>query len=289
MDPDRGRGVLGAKELQGVSLPDFVERSTDRRGLRELDYGLERMPGLNRQQRDLNRAFPRERTAEITNEAKRRTLPGADVIRRPFSSRQKKARSKSRIVATSHTPKTERLAMRDLVTDPETWAELNTALSDNTGDAQALDDRQQRMAHRVDRAIQRYEQASGRGHVIYSNVRVPGFINSSNVHSWLGEQFPPGRRLAFDRYTYGTHQMHETAALDAGGPGSGHVMFEIETTRGAYLGHSDSRDDTSHLLPRASLYQVAGSHWATYATPDGSAGRVFVVQLRDITPDTTVH
>ena len=63
------------------------------------------------------------------------------------------------------------------------------------------------------------------------------------------------------------------------------AVFEIQTRRGAYLGHSDSQDRTDHLLPRGMEFEVVGTHEATYRAPDATTGRRMVIQLRDVTPE----
>ena len=65
------------------------------------------------------------------------------------------------------------------------------------------------------------------------------------------------------------------------------AVFEISTRRGVYLGHSDSQDNTAHLLPRGMAFEVIGTHEATWRAPDGTSGTRVVVQLRDITPEPT--
>ena len=62
--------------------------------------------------------------------------------------------------------------------------------------------------------------------------------------------------------------------------------FEVQTRRGAYLGQSDKKDNTQHLLPRGMEFEVVGVQEASYRSPDGRTGSRMVVQLRDVTPDT---
>ena len=62
------------------------------------------------------------------------------------------------------------------------------------------------------------------------------------------------------------------------------MVFEVATRRGAYLGASDSLDDTRHLLPRSMRLRVVGHQLATYVRPDGSTGKRYVVQVQDLDP-----
>ena len=136
---------------------------------------------------------------------------------------------------------------------------------------------------RVDRAIQAYERANDRGHLVYSNVKLPDAINHSNVSGFLGNNFKPGTIVSFDRYTAGAHNLHQIEpAHDAA---QRTAVFEIKTRRGMYLGRSDGVDDTAHLLPRGIQLRVCSTHQATYQRPDGSTGTRQVIQLIDINDD----
>ena len=285
VDPDRGSGSVGAK-LADIISPDTADtRESARVGLRDLDAMTEAMPGLSRQQRDRERISPRAATADLGHPRMQRPLPSAEQERIPFSSRQKKARSKTRISVQSSLPAAQYQAQRSLMTSPRRWGELNDALSDNTGDVQALSEAQQQTVRRIDRSIQAYERHNDRGHVVYANVAMPYQINHSNLRGFVEHNFQPGDQISFDRYTAATHQLHETTRYAAGDTAGRVAVFEISTRRGVYLGHSDSQDNTAHLLPRGMALEVVGTHEATWRGPDGSTGTRVVVQLRDITPE----
>ncbi|WP_217631145.1 hypothetical protein [Modestobacter sp. DSM 44400] len=209
-----------------------------------------------------------------------RGLPEPDAIRVPLSSRQRKARSVSKRAAQDRLPATQFTATEALISRPERWSELNDALSDAAGDIQALDEGQRRSIQRIDRAVQAFERANDRGHVIYSNVRMPQVINRSNLEGFVRNNFPTGTIVNFDRFTAGAHTMHEIETDAA--PEDRSVVFEMQTRRGAYLGQSDSVDNTYHLLPRGMRLRVAGSHQARYRRPDGTLGSRHVVQLVDL-------
>ncbi len=182
-------------------------------------------------------------------------------------------------------PLTQLRAQKDLVTRPERWRYLNDQLSAGTGDVQALTEKDQEQVRRVDRAIQSYERHNDRGHVLYSNVRMPYYINHQNLPGFLRNNFGAGDRVAFDRFTHATHQLHETAGYVID-PDGRVAVFELQTRRGAYLGQSDKKDNTQHLLPRGMEFEVVGVQEASYRAPDGSSGTRMVVQLRDVTPES---
>ena len=286
LDLDRGAAPAGQKQAEAVTAADYNEREFDRAGLHGLDAMTERMSGMTRAQRDRERSFPRDTNQPLQHPAMQRPLPASGDVRAPFSSRQKKSRSKARLEAARSLPAAQFRAQRRLMTDRETWDSINDQLSAHAGDRSQLGEKEQRLVGQIDRSIQAAERHNNRGHVIYTNVQMPHYINGSNIDAWSQNTFTPGVTVAFDRYTVGTHQLHETSAL-AGDSVERTVVCEIQTRRGAYLGHSDSRDDTTHLLPRGLHLQVVGLDRATFRAPDGTTGERVVLQLRDITPDTT--
>ena len=288
VDLDRGKGGPGAKTAVLLSPEEALERSETRAGLRDLDAMTEGMPGLRRQQRDRERIMPRAATAELGHPRMQRQLPGADEVRQPFSSRQKKARSKTRLQVQGDLPDTQYEAQARLTASRARWDQINEQLSATTGDLQAMPEAQQRFVRQVDRSIQAYEQANDRGHVVYSNVVMPPPINHTSLQAFLTSNFQPGDRFSLDRFTVSTHQLHETTRNMAGDPDlrAGRVaVLEIQTRRGTYLGQSDTKDLTTHLLPRGMQLEITGVHKASYRTPEGTTGTRIVIQTRDITPE----
>lgn len=285
-DVDRGSAPAGLKRAEAVSPRSYAEREFDRAGLHDLDAMTERMSGMTRAQKDRERSFPRETNQPLAHPAMQRRLPGADEVRAPFSSRQKKARSKARLETARSLPKAQADAQKRLLKNRDTWDSINDQLSHHAGDVGQLAEKDRRLIGQIDRSIQAAERHNDRGHVVYANVQMPHYINSSNIDAWSEHTFVEGSTVAFDRYTVTTHQLHETSSL-AKDQAERTIVCEIQTRRGAYIGHSDSKDDTAHLLPRGLHLQVAGISRATYRTPTGETGERVVLQLHDITPDTT--
>ncbi len=279
LDADRGSSpIASTKQAETLDPQAYRERGAERAGARELDDAVEALPGLTRQQRDRERAMPRDATGELGHPRKARELPAPADVRRPLSSRQRKARSVSKRAVQDQMPATQYTAMSQLIGRPQ---DLNDALSDATGDVQALPDGPRTTVQRIDRAVQAYERANDRGHVVYSNVAMPAAINRGNLGAFVGNNFRPGTVVDFDRYTAGAHTLHEIEPGEVGAQRT--AVFEIQTRRGMYLGRSDSVDDTAHLLPRGMRLRVAATHQATYERPDGSTGQRQVIQLTDIT------
>ena len=280
VDADRGSGGVRAKQARTIDTEVANARADARAGLRELDAMVEGS-GLGRLQKDRERLAPRATVGELGHPRMERQAQGLGEARRPISDRQKKARSKTRREVQGSIPLTQVGAQRDLVTRPEVWREVNDALSENAGDIQALPERDQEHLRRVDRSIQSYERSNDRGHVVYVPVQLPHYINSSNLDSYVRKNFGEGS-FAFDRYTVGTHQLHEAVDMY---PGGGMAYLEIPTRRGAYLGRSDRMDNTKHLLPRSMEGEYTGAGRVSYTDRQGKRGSVMVIQARDTTPE----
>ena len=285
-DPDRGGGMPRGKDTLLLDQQEHANRQDEREGLRDLNRLVENNPSLNRLQKDRERISPRSTAADVRDERMRRTLPTAGTKRSPISARQRNDRSKTRRAVAERLPNTQLMAQQRLTTRVEHWSVINNDLSDAIGDIQALPDKEQEQIRRVDRSIQAYEQHNERGHVLYTVARMPPAINASNFEGFVRNQSTPGRTVSFDRFTMATHQMHESVQRTGIQDGSNrHVVFEMETRRGAYLGQSDKTDNTAHVLPRGMDFEVVSVQDVSYTRPDGSSGRQKVVQLRDVTPD----
>lgn len=278
-DPDRGTPPAGpAKRAEMLSPEAFAARAETREGARELDRMLENTPGLRRAQRDRDRLMPRETVAPLEHSRMQRRLPGTDAVRTSLSSRQRKARSKTKHAMQDQLRNTEYDTIARAITDYDYWSSINNELSDVAGDIGDYSETARLRVQRLDRVIQRYEAHNSRGHVVYTNVKLPSAVNAGNVAGFVNNHLPPGAEVNFDRFTAATHTMHEVESDDLGD----HVpVFEIQTRRGAYLGHSDSSDDTRHVLPRGMKLYVLDQHLAQYRRPDGSIGLRRVVQLSD--------
>ena len=82
--------------------------------------------------------------------------------------------------------------------------------------------------------------------------------------------------MAFDQFTIARHSMDETVGHDS----HRYLMFELTTSRGMYFGHSDSVEDTAHILPRGLSAQVVSAGLAIYDI-DGGHGTRLVLQLTE--------
>lgn len=282
VDADRGSSRTPTKKARLLDTQVYLDRADTRTGLRDLDVMSGQMPGLTALQKDRERIFPRDRVAAAGHPRTIRTLPASATVRGPLSARQRNARSKTRIATQTTMPLTQLRAQRTLVNSPEQWQSVNDLLSEAVGDVQELPASEQEQIRRIDRSIQAYERRNSRGHVLYTNVQLPGYINPGNVTGFVRNNFAAGDRVAFDRYTAATHQLYETAAQTP--DGGSVVVFEMQTRRGAYLGHSARIDNTQHLLPRGLEFEVAGVETVTFQDRHGSSGQRIVVRLRDVTP-----
>ncbi|WP_301850992.1 hypothetical protein [Rhodococcus pyridinivorans] len=275
LDAEAGRDAAWmTKSSHYRDAETYDDRARERSSARGLDRMVED-GNFTRARKDLERAYPRSAVRAV-NPRKRRTLPIPDAIRLPPSSRQRKARSVAKHRAQSNLPRVQYKAMSTLITDPQTWIDVGETLTEVGGDAQLLDKKGRAYVQRIDRAIQAAERENDRGHVVYCAVSLPHEIPEEP--NAMPSTLLPGARVEFDRFTMTSHAIHELDEVI----GEREVIFEMETSRGMYLGQSDSGDDTAHLLPRGMQWDVVGSHDGRYRKPDGTYGRCRIVQLRDV-------
>lgn len=131
---------------------------------------------------------------------------------------------------------------------------------------------------RLDRLVQSYERSNDRTHTVYVSAELPDNHPSIRKLKEMPETIQPGAYVTFDQFTVARHSVHETPGHDS----ARHIMFEVVTNRGMYLGRSDSVEDTRHLLPRGMRFEIVGVGPATYETrPHGHGDRI-IVQLREI-------
>lgn len=255
-------------------------REQDRAGHGELDVAVEALQGLTRAARDRARATPRERSAPLGHPRKARAIPPG-AARALMSSRQRDARSRTKYQVMEGLSGTQHRELgRLLVQDLDRWDDVNDAISEAAGDVQALPEATITQIQRVDRAIQAYEAASDRSHVLYSNVQMPPDVTGRELGDFTRATLPAGTELALDRFTLAAHDPHEVEPYDHRGV----VVMEIATRRGMYVGQSGNGSQTGHLLPRGMRLWVTGITRLSYARPDGSTGRRTTIQLTDTPP-----
>ncbi|GAB20263.1 hypothetical protein GOEFS_109_00080 [Gordonia effusa NBRC 100432] len=284
IDPEAGTVDEAGVKAAGVVAEKFYDGMEQARIDAELaDRILDGTTALTRAARDRDRAFPRD-LSSVEGDRKRRRLPAAGALRAGLSSRQRKARSAAKRRVVGSAPRSQVREMQRTISDPGRWTDVNSALRASTGNAQHLSAPDRASVQRMDRLIQAYEADNGRGHVVYAVIELPtdtAVASRDDVPATLQR----GARISFDQYTMCSHTLHEAAAAverrrDQGAE-SATVIVEIETTRGMYLGRSDSLDDTSHVLPRGMALQVTGiDPHADYRTRRG-LDSTLVVQLTD--------
>ncbi|MCT1515302.1 hypothetical protein [Dietzia cercidiphylli] len=275
VDKSSGRDGTGlSKTAVRVSEEEFLDRAATRAGARSLDAKVE-SSGAGRGTKDAQRSFPRPADGPVSPR-KQRPLQHAGITRTPPSSRQRKERSATKNRVWSQQPTSVREAVTGLVSGQEQWKGVSERLAATAGDLQTLSESDRLKVQRVDRFIQSYERESGREHVLYMPVSLPD--GASSIRE-IGTQLPDRSTVSLDRFGYGSHSLHELDAMS----GHGDTVFEVSTSRGAYLGGSDSVDDTRHITPRGMVLRIAGKKRVSYQRPDGSIGERIVVQCRDVT------
>lgn len=279
LDPEGGtisaRDVKAARE---VIEEVMTERDFQRLSNQITDEARDSNTGLTRATRDRERATPRD-VSSVESPRLQHELADFGEFRSTLSGRQRKTRSatKNRVMASA--PATQRRAVETLLgqEDPQHWRRVNYELHQAAGEVQQLSDTDRGLVQRLDRAVQSYERLNDRTHTVYVSVGLPDNHPDVNRLAHVPDSLRPGARVAFDQFTVSRHNLHETPGHDS----SRHVVFEIATNRGMYLGKSDSVEDTQHLLPRSMAFEVASVGYATYATSSGYGERI-VVQLREI-------
>jgi hypothetical protein len=145
LDADRGTSAVPTvKQAQTLSQEAYQARAKEREGARELDAVVESMPGLSRQQRDRERAMPRDLTRGVPHPRMERRLPAAGEVRRPLSSRQRKARSVTKRAVADRLPDTQHRAVQALLERPQRVWSSNSTTSPEGADMGYIDARGRR-------------------------------------------------------------------------------------------------------------------------------------------------
>lgn len=246
---------------------------------------------LTRARRDRDRATPRDQSAEPSSRLQQ-DLPAPQEYREPLSQNQRKIRSRTKNQVMAAAPETQTRALETLIgtDDPTRRRSIQAQLHAADGDVQKLSKQDRELVQRVDRAIASYERANDRSHRVYIAMRLPSDMGSVVSVNDLPANLRPGERISFDQFTFAKHDPGELPGHDD----DQHVIFEMVTTRGAYLGRSNSIVDTTHLLPRGMDLEVVGAKAAPFHGADGKLHDRLIVQVRerrrafdDIAPSTS--
>ncbi|OAT69301.1 hypothetical protein AWB85_21275 [Mycobacteroides immunogenum] len=269
------RDVKVARELSAEVMSD---REFRRLADRIADEARDLDTNLTRAARDRDRATPRDRSY-VASTRLQEALPERGEFRHALSGRQRKIRSATKNKVISAAPASQHQAVRTMLTDedPREWSRINRALHNAAGDVQQLPARDRAVVQRLDRAIQSYERRNDRTHRVYVSVELPDTQRDIRGLRDIPMNLRPGTSGTFDQFTITRHNLHETPGHDS----DRHLLFEIATNRGMYLGRSDSIEDTTHILPRGLRWEVRSAEYVTYQTPAGGYGERIVLQLKE--------
>jgi hypothetical protein len=274
-------GVISARDVKAareVAADAMTEREFQRLANQITDEARDENTSLTRAARDRDRATPRD-ASHVDSNRLRGELPAREEFREILSGRQRKIRSTVKNQVMASAPASQHVAIGSMLTneDPGEWRRINETLHRSAGDVQQLADNDRAKVQRLDRAIQSYERLNDRTHHVYVAVRLPDTHRDVAKPEDVPANLQPGATVAFDQFTLTRHNLHE-----APGHGSSrHVMFEIVTSRGMYLGRSDSVEDTTHLLSRGMQFDVVSAEHVAYATRSGGFNERVVLQLRE--------
>lgn len=274
-------GVISRRDVKAareVARDVMTEREFQRLANRVVDELRDDDTGLTRAARDRDRATPRD-ASHVDSDRLRGELPARGEFRETLSGRQRKLRSavKNKVMASA--PASQHAAIGSMLTneDPTEWRRINGGLHHAAGDVQQLADTDRAKVQRVDRAIQSYERLNDRAHRVYVAVDLPDTVADVTKPEDLPDGLQPGSTIAFDQFTLTHHNLHEAPGHDS----SRHAVFEVVTSRGLYLGRSDSVEDTTHLLPRGMEFDVVSAEHVAYATRSGGFNERLVIQLKE--------
>ncbi|MCV7285999.1 hypothetical protein H7J87_11725 [Mycolicibacterium wolinskyi] len=270
------RDIKAAREVAESAMTDAAFH---RLASRVRDEMRDADSSLTRATRDRDRATPRD-VSHVDSPRLRTQLPSPEGFRYSLSGRQRKIRSATKNKVMAAAPKSQRRAIRSMLTedDPGEWRRVNSALHRAAGDVQELSDADRATVQRLDRVIQSYEQENDRMHTVYVAVKLPDTHRDVGDPDEVPDNLQPGSTVSFDQFTIARHNMHETPGHDS----DRYLMFEITTSRGMYFGHSDTVEDTTHLLPRGMTCEVVSAAESIYQVGN-SYGNRLVLQLRELT------
>lgn len=268
------RDIKTAREVAETAMTD---KAFHRLASRIRDEARDENSALTRATRDRDRATPRD-VSHVDSTRLRGELPATEGYRRALTGRQRKIRSATKNKVINTAPESQRQAIRSMLTDtdPGEWRRVNGALHHAAGDVQELSDSDRAKVQRLDRVIQSYERENDRTHTVYVAVRLPDTHRDVSDIRDLPANLRPGATVSFDQFTIARHSLHEAPGHDS----DRYLMFELTTSRGMYFGHSDSVEDTSHVLPRGLSCEVASAGQAIYENRGGYGTRL-VLQLRE--------
>lgn len=269
------RDVKAAREVAESAMTDA---EFHRLASRVRDEMRDADSSLTRATRDRDRATPRD-DSHVDSTRLRAELPAPEGFRRSLSSRQRKIRSATKNRVIDAAPKSQRRAIRSMLTDdnPVEWQRINSALHRAAGDVQELPDIDRAKVQRLDRVIQAYERENDRTHTVYVAVKLPDTHRDVGDVDEVPDNLRPGSRISFDQFTIARHSLEESPGHDS----DRYLMFELTTSRGMYFGHSDTVEDTTHLLPRGLACEVVSAADAIYGIGN-SYGNRLVLQLREL-------
>jgi len=221
--------------------------------------------------------------SEQLNPNMARALPKQTDIRSNLSSNRKKdlSRQKNRAFATM--PKTRKVLATRMVEHAAPMEYLNKRIAEVVGDVDQLNPYERKRVRSMDLGIADIESTNQREHVVYAPLFSPDgkqetvlkhFRDTMQRNSEMG---PLDQRTEdFDRYVVADHNLGNLERFQ------GEVVAEIRTSRGAYIGGSDTVMEAEHILPRGMRYNIVGiQENVTYLRSDGTQGQRTVVQLED--------
>lgn len=227
---------------------------------------------------DSLREVPRARTDNLNPRMARR-LPPDNAVRTSLSSRAKKRLSKQKNTWLTKAPKGQRVLLHGLVTDPagaQRLEFLNRSLAAVHGQRSELPPNTKEVVSRLDRLISAYERDNESLNTIYTKATPPPGWTNNQFANRMQELANQNGQLHWDRYVLADHSLTQIPVHN-----DDELVYEYETSRGAYLGKSDSNPNGMHLVARGNRVDVVGVKTVQVRDNDGNTVTRRVIQIRD--------
>ena len=151
--------------------------------------------------------------------------------------------------------------------------QINRELAATTSRRSGLKPPVRKAVTALDRHIAAHEAENNREHIVYARAEPSG--DPAAFRASVQRVIDNQGTISSDRYIVADHNPAKVP------PGRGDMVYEIRTTRGAYLGRTDRTGDSGHLLPRATHLEPVGVKQVQVVGADGKEHTRTVIQCVD--------
>lgn len=236
---------------------------------------------------DRRAEVPRTRV-DALNPNKGRKFPSPNAVRQNLSSNMKKDLNRLKRSTLASIPNTRFMKLSRVVGNRQVLGRVNERLHDVVGLRSEMRPAERRTVGEIDNSIADFEAQNEREHIVYATLAAPKkHGNSRNaLRSRLeamasrDDDSPEQTYVTFDGYIPASHTLGQV-------PDSDEIVMEVRTRSGMYMGTSDTRPEADHLVGRGRDLRPRAVREVPFVRSDGTQGRRWIVQMDDVTPDTT--